>query len=149
MKLHKLKLVQPYFDQVKYHNGKVENFFKKFEVRENDRDYQVGDLLLLLEYEIKPILNVFPGDGYFTETNYILNSNYTLDNYIILGLNPICLDKNGNDLLNTYIDYKPFLNLTDDRCLFELLELMEHKNIGCYEKALELKKKLQSLKNKL
>lgn len=149
MKLHKLKLVQPYFSQVKYHNGKVENFFKKFEVRENDRDYQVGDLLLLLEYEIKPILNVFPGDGYFTEINYILNSNYTLDNYIILGLNPICLDKNGNDLLNTYIDYKPFLNLTDDRCLFELLELMEHKNIGCYEKALELKKKLQSLKNKL
>ncbi len=153
MKLHKLKLTQPYFSQVKYHNGKVENFFKKFEVRKNDRDYQVGDLLLLLEY-FPPEYEVYSsqglsGDGYFTEINYILNSNYTLDNYIILGLNPICLDKNGDDLLNTNIDYKPFLNLTDDRCLFELLELMEHKNIGCYEKALELKKKLQSLKNKL
>ena len=146
MKLHKLKLTQPYFDQVKYHNGKVENFFKKFEVRKNDRDYQVGDLLLLLEYEIKPILNVFPGDAYFCEINYILDLHEVLgvcnSEYVILGLNPICLDKNGNDLLNMYIDYKPFLNLTDEECLKELLELMEHKNVGCWEKWKELTKKL-------
>lgn len=146
MKLHKLKLIQPYFSQVKYHNGKVENFFKKFEIRKNDRDYQVGDLLLLLEYKPRDYEVYYSqglsGDGYFTEVNYILNSNYTIGNHIILGLNPICLDKDGEDLLNNNIDYKPFLSLTDDECLKELLELMEHKNVGCYEKALELKKKL-------
>lgn len=147
MKLHKLKLTQPYFNQVKYHNGKVENFFKKFEVRKNDRDYQVGDLLLLLEYELKPILNVFPGDGYFCEINYILTSNYTLDGYVILGLNPICLADDGEDLLNNNIDYKPFLNLTDEECLKELLDLMEHKNVGCWEKwKILCKKALQSQK---
>ncbi len=144
MKLHKLKLVQPYFNQVKYHNGKVENFFKKFEIRKNDRNYQVGDLLLLLEYDLKT--KEYSGDGYFTEINYILDVRDVLgicnSNYVVLGLNPICLNKDGEDLLNNNIDYKPFLSLNDEECLKELLELMEHKNVGCWEKWKELVKKL-------
>ena len=135
MKLHKLKLTQPYFDQVKYHNGKVENFFKKFEVRKNDRDYQVGDLLLLLEYD--PKTKEYLNDGYFTEINYILDLQESLgicnSEYVILGLNPICINKDGYDLLNNN-NYAPFLNLTDEDCLKELLDLMEHKNVGCWEK---------------
>ena len=135
MKLHKLKLTQPYFNQVKYHNGKVENFYKRFEIRKNDRNYQVGDLLLLIDYvDVYPNSESYYGDAYFTEINYMLDSNYTIDNYVVLGLNPICLNKNGDDLLNNNIDYKPFLNLTDEDCLKELLDLMEHKNVGCWEK---------------
>ncbi|MDF2611454.1 MAG: hypothetical protein K0R92_2928 [Lachnospiraceae bacterium] len=42
---HNLKTLQPYFDDVK--SGK-----KKFELRRNDRDYQVGDKLNLFEYDI-------------------------------------------------------------------------------------------------
>lgn len=144
MKLHKLKLVQPYFNQVKYHNGKVENFFKKFEIRKNDRNYQVGDLLLLLEYDLKT--KEYSGDGYFTEINYILDVRDVLgicnSNYVVLGLNPICLNKDGEDLLNNNIDYKPFLSLNDEECLKELLELMEHKNVGCWEKWKKLAKRV-------
>lgn len=144
MKFHKLKLVQPYFNQVKYHNGKVENFFKTFELRINDRNYQVGDLLLLLEYD--PKTKEYSGDGYFTEINYILDLRDVLgicnSDHVILGLNPICLNKDGEDLLNNNIDYKPFLNLNEEECLKELLDLMEHKNVGCWEKWKELVKKL-------
>ncbi len=144
MKLHKLKLVQPYFNQVKYHNGKVENFFKRFEIRKNDRNYQVGDLLLLLEYDSK--IKEYSNNGYFTEINYILDIRESLGicnlDYVILGLNPICLHKDGEDFLNNNIDYKPFLNLNNEECLKELLDLMEHKNVGCWEKWKELKLKL-------
>ena len=73
MKLHKLKTVQPNFSNVKYHDGKVENFFKKFEIRKNDRDFSVGDLLLLLEYNL--CQQEYTGDGYFTEINYILSDS--------------------------------------------------------------------------
>lgn len=40
---HRLKTVQPYFTDVR-------NGLKTFEVRKNDRDFKVGDVLLLEEY---------------------------------------------------------------------------------------------------
>ncbi|GAK31891.1 hypothetical protein WOSG25_180420 [Weissella oryzae SG25] len=43
MKAHNLKLDNEYFDD-------VANSLKKFEIRKNDRDYQVGDLLFLQRY---------------------------------------------------------------------------------------------------
>jgi hypothetical protein len=43
MKNHNLKTIQPYFDQ-------VESGEKTFELRMDDRDFQVGDTLTLLEY---------------------------------------------------------------------------------------------------
>lgn len=43
MKIHELKTVQPFFDQVA--EGK-----KKFELRKNDRDFQRGDILVLREW---------------------------------------------------------------------------------------------------
>lgn len=51
---HDIKLHKRYFDEVASGN-------KTFEIRENDRDYQRGDKVLLLEYdpyETKPM----PGD---------------------------------------------------------------------------------------
>ncbi len=152
MKLHKLKTVQPHFSNVKYYNNQVENFYKKFEIRKNDRNYQVGDLLLLLEYDIES--KDYTGDGYFTEINYILNdSQYTQEGFVILGLNPIVVYKN-EDLLNNNIDYKPFLELNENESLELLLEIMESKNLGCFEKWIQYnynlnKKKLEKILNQL
>lgn len=44
MKSHYLKTVQPFFSE-------VENGNKTFEVRKNDRDFQVGDEVYLQEYD--------------------------------------------------------------------------------------------------
>lgn len=43
MKVHELKTVQPFFDQVA--SGK-----KKFELRKNDRDFKWNDILILREW---------------------------------------------------------------------------------------------------
>ena len=40
MTVHNLKLHDKYYDAVKYG-------FKKFEIRKNDRDFRVGDILVL------------------------------------------------------------------------------------------------------
>lgn len=44
MKTHYKKLVQPYFDCARLG-------IKTFELRKNDCDYQIGDLLVLQEYD--------------------------------------------------------------------------------------------------
>jgi hypothetical protein len=41
--VHRLKTVQPFFNDVKEKR-------KNFELRQNDRDFQVGDTLVLEEY---------------------------------------------------------------------------------------------------
>lgn len=43
-RIHSLKTIQPHFDKV---NARL----KTFEVRKNDRNFQVGDILLLKEYD--------------------------------------------------------------------------------------------------
>ncbi len=45
MKRHELKLIQPYFED-------VWNGTKTFELRKNDRNFQVGDLVALREFDI-------------------------------------------------------------------------------------------------
>ena len=44
--VHHLKTIDPYFSQV--YVG-----LKNFELRKNDRDFKVGDILVLEEYDIK------------------------------------------------------------------------------------------------
>ncbi|QHJ76634.1 MAG: hypothetical protein [Bacteriophage sp.] len=58
MKIHELKLDKFYFDDVK-------SGLKTFEIRKNDRDYQVGDLLSLSRFE----------DGKYLKTKTGLYSN--------------------------------------------------------------------------
>lgn len=74
---HSLKILPKYFNAVVSGD-------KTFEVRKNDRNFQVGDKLILKEYE----------DGKYTgqiikkEITYILddNSGYVLQGYVVMGI---------------------------------------------------------------
>lgn len=86
MKIHELKLQQPYFEDV-FRNK------KKFEVRKNDRNFKVGDRLKLIEfpsenprYVLKDIEYILEGGQYGIEKDYVVlglkeipNSNPILD----------------------------------------------------------------------
>jgi len=74
---HLLKTVQPYFDD-------VADFKKTFEVRKNDRNFQVGDRLFLQEF-IPP--ETHTGRELRAEIIYILDdSQYCKDGYVVLGI---------------------------------------------------------------
>lgn len=78
MKVHVLKLTQPFFNDVFFNR-------KEFELRKNDRDYKIGDSLKLVEY---------PSDNpryVFKVIKYILYGGaYGLaDDYVILGLDDL------------------------------------------------------------
>lgn len=80
-KLHDLKTVQPFFDD-------VISGLKRFEVRFNDRNYQVGEQVRLLEYDAEnqrfsgwasPLLKI----------TYVLdNPQFCKDGFVILGFEP-------------------------------------------------------------
>ncbi|MGD1319548.1 DUF3850 domain-containing protein [Chryseobacterium sp. 2R14A] len=77
MKVHELKTVNPYFED-------VWNLKKNFEVRKNDRHFKVGDKLKLLEVRT---------DGkrerlIYVKITYILSGGqYGIDkDYVVLGI---------------------------------------------------------------
>ena len=80
MIIHELKLEQPFFDDVFYRR-------KEFEVRKNDRDFQIGDRLKLIEfpfigrqrYVLKDIKYILEGNQFGIEKGYV-----------VLGLKEIC-----------------------------------------------------------
>ncbi|MCT4420249.1 DUF3850 domain-containing protein [Leuconostoc falkenbergense] len=97
MKIHELKLDTFYFDDVK-------NRLKTFEIRKNDRDYQVGDLLSLSRFEDGKYLKTKSG-FYSNKENglkaAILNEADTIlmvvtyitdyeqkDGYVVMGIEP-------------------------------------------------------------
>jgi len=63
MKTHYLKTVQPFFSQVK-------SGTKTFELRRNDRDFQVGDEVYLQEYDLSN--NSFSGQEVKAFITYVL-----------------------------------------------------------------------------
>lgn len=74
MKVHKLKTVQPFFNDVFYNR-------KDFEVRKNDRDFKVGDRLQLIEvvpegssqrYVLKDIKYILEGGQYGIDKDYVV-----------------------------------------------------------------------------
>lgn len=78
---HDLKIHELYFDD-------VANGSKTFEVRLNDRNYSVGDLLVLREFTADNA--VYTGRCLFAIVSYVLdNSDYCKNGYLILGLNGI------------------------------------------------------------
>ena len=74
---HELKVWPEYFEEI-YSNR------KKFEVRKNDRNYMVGDVLYLREYN--PITNEYTGRWNQRVIAYILDKN---NPFIDLGENVI------------------------------------------------------------
>lgn len=75
---HDLKIIPQYFEDVM--TGK-----KKFEIRKNDRDYKVGDIFILREWEPD---KGYTGRSFMQCIVYILDScpEYGLmDGYIIFG----------------------------------------------------------------
>lgn len=76
---HGLKIDQEYFKAVK--DGR-----KKFEIRKNDRDYKVGDILVLLEYD--KYYEAFTGEKITVEISYMTDYAQQ-DGYVVLGIEEI------------------------------------------------------------
>lgn len=79
MTIHKLKTWMPYFDDIKAG-------IKTFEIRKNDRNFQIGDKLLLQEYDQEK--KVYTGREVCVEVLYILpGGSFGIDSeYCILGI---------------------------------------------------------------
>lgn len=78
--IHALKQLPEYFDSVIF--GK-----KGFEVRKNDRPFQVGDLLALNEWDAE--MERYTGRSCLVYIDYILNDEaYCKEGYVILGIKP-------------------------------------------------------------
>lgn len=79
MKVHELKIGSKFFEAVK--DGS-----KKFEIRKNDRDYKVGDILVLLEYD--KYYQAFTGEKITVEIIYMTDYAQQ-DGYVVLGIDEI------------------------------------------------------------
>lgn len=95
MKEHSLKLRQPYYADVE--SGK-----KTFEIRKADRNYEVGDVLILEEVECANDLSYrFTGHNLLRRIVYITDFMQRAG-YVVLGLEPYCDDYNvGSESLTT------------------------------------------------
>lgn len=75
MKVHNLKIKPQYFKD-------VVSGIKTFEVRKNDRNFKVGDLMVLETYDNEK----FTGSFVNTEITYMLDDpKYCKKGYVILG----------------------------------------------------------------
>jgi len=75
-KIHTLKIWQEYYSQVISGN-------KKFEIRNNDRDFQVGDVLILQEYD--PDVDSYTGEMVSAKITYITNFGQK-ENYVVMSI---------------------------------------------------------------
>jgi ASC-1-like (ASCH) protein len=80
--IHKLKTVQPYFDE-------VDLGAKTFEVRKNDRNFKVGDFMVLQEWKLEG--HFYTGNEIKTIITYILaDEEYCKEGYVIIGFAKLC-----------------------------------------------------------
>lgn len=84
--VHELKTLPEYFEA-------AQKRLKNFEVRKNDRPFEVGDFLALNEWTED---TGYTGHCMLFEITYILNNpTYCKDGFVILGLSPLEIkDKN-------------------------------------------------------
>lgn len=85
MAIHKLKLNSIYYND-------SASGIKTFEIRKNDRNYQVGDILELREWVWSKAdgKGVYTGETHWKIITYILDdSDYLQDGYVCLSVAPI------------------------------------------------------------
>ena len=85
MTIHKLKLNAAYYDD-------SASGIKTFEIRKNDRNYQVGDVLELREWVWSALeeKGAYTGEVHWKIITYILDDEeYLHDGYVCLALSPI------------------------------------------------------------
>ncbi len=76
MKIHELKAVNPFFND-------IWNGIKNFDVRLNDRNFKIGDFLLLREYS----LNGYEFREILCKIIYFFDGHLMLkEGYVILGI---------------------------------------------------------------
>jgi hypothetical protein len=76
--VHYLKTVQPHF-------GDVWSGRKTFEVRYNDRNYQLGDYLVLQEYDAERAM--LTGAEITAEVKYLLrDEHFCKEGFVIMGI---------------------------------------------------------------
>jgi hypothetical protein len=84
MRAHKIKCWPQYFRAVKDER-------KPFEVRKEDRDYQVGDYLCLVEFD--PAKDALTGDYLYRRVTYVLTAGDPprglMDGFVVLGLDTV------------------------------------------------------------
>ncbi len=73
-RLHELKTWPEYFYA-------IENGTKTFELRVNDRDFQVGDILVLKEY--RPHFETFTGREIRKRVSYVMSHGLAAENEIL------------------------------------------------------------------
>lgn len=97
--IHALKQIQPYFDDVI--SGR-----KTFEIRKNDREYSVGDLIALNEYDKEK--QTYTGNSCLCYIDYILNDNeYCKDGYVVMSIKPCDVRRSVSpaDVFSGCMDY--------------------------------------------
>lgn len=86
MRIHEIKCRNEYFEEVILGN-------KRFTVRKNDRDYQVGDLLavneITIDHDLPNSAGIYTGRCCLVKVTYILdNPAYCKDGFVTLGFHP-------------------------------------------------------------
>ncbi|MBS3885596.1 MAG: DUF3850 domain-containing protein [Dethiobacter sp.] len=77
MKYHELKCWPQNF------NATIKDL-KLFEIRKNDRDFKVGDILRLMEYH--PELQQYTGENLFAKVTYIVDSpEWVKEGFVVMG----------------------------------------------------------------
>lgn len=101
--------------QLTVHFNDVISGKKTFEVRLNDRDYRVGDLVALNEYD--PENNKYTGRSCLVYIDYILDDKlYCLPGYIVMSIKPCEVYEIGapQNKITGEIDYKVRLATTGE-----------------------------------
>lgn len=79
--IHELKLIEPYYSD-------SASGLKNFEIRKDDRNYQVGDIINLYEYD-KTII----GNHHYKQVTYILrDAPYVPDGYVCMACRSLTAD---------------------------------------------------------
>lgn len=83
MKLHELKIHPDHFSAITFG-------FKAYEIRYNDRDYQLGDILFLREFIKGPQTETYTGNTMLVRVKHVLTGFEGLEpGFIIMGINEI------------------------------------------------------------